>query len=199
MHTIERCVDELLERMHVAAADDAVMDEYRANVLQKAREHVNADLSVLLPEACRGDFYALVEVHAEPESIQEFFLEHIPTYHEALQHSLDGFVQSYLQQRSAEARRADRVHDHRNAGLEAQARYARRKGEMVELAGDDGTFHAWKIGDVVHGADRADVLFHGERGSIMTLGAVEAERREADVGRTRGGATATSIHTLTIE
>lgn len=196
MNSIEQCVDMVLREHRARNADAAVMQEYRNDLLLRVRERVNAEMSALLPESAQSDYRDLLDVDAEPESLQEFFMMHIPTYQTVLEKTLAEFRET---QRPAEvphsAPHREKRHDD---GVEAQARYARRHGESVELAHDGGEFESWSVGDVIHGTTEHAVQFHGANGQLLTLPAHEAERREDVAERMKGHGVPVRVVSLAI-
>lgn len=179
--TIEQFVDALSRERGSRHADGEALQEDRDGLLERVRAFVFTELAAMLPEECSDEYRELLGVDPEPESIREYFIANIPEYHEALAATLTRFRHTFLAEIADHVtpvqQRANDRHDH---GVEAIARYARRKGEWIELAGNDGVFKRWIVADAVHGTADHDVIFHDAHGAVLRLSAKEAERREAE-------------------
>ncbi len=81
---------------------------------------------------------------------------------------------------------------------ELQARYERRKGEVIEIPNGDATgFDRWKILDVVRGDDTAPVILRLEdAGEIKTIPAARLDHIETATGAGAAGAAVVPVESI---
>lgn len=95
MNTLEQFVDHLLAEKGVNA-DPAVMDEYRADLLTRVGERLNAEMVALMPSEKVAELNDLLDADPEPEILREFFVTHVPQYQDVFARTLADFRTSYL-------------------------------------------------------------------------------------------------------
>ncbi len=95
MTTIEQFVDHLLEEKGIAA-DPAIMDEYRADLLTRVGERLNAEMVALMSAEQVQELNDLLDMNPEPDVLREFFMTHIQNYQEVFSATLADFRTSYL-------------------------------------------------------------------------------------------------------
>lgn len=95
MTTLEQFVENLLTEKGITA-DPAVMDEYRADLMTRAGERLNAEMVALLPSDQVQELHDLLDADVEPETLREFFVTHVPQYQEVFARTLADFRTSYL-------------------------------------------------------------------------------------------------------
>ncbi len=95
MNGVETYVDQLLAQKGIAA-DPAVMQEYRADLLMRVGERLNAEMIALVPEEQKGALNDLLDIDAESEVLREFFITYVPQYREVFDRTLTDFQASYL-------------------------------------------------------------------------------------------------------
>jgi hypothetical protein len=95
MSTLEQFVDHLLVEKAITA-DPAVMDEYRADLLTRVGERLNAEMVALLAPEKVAELNDLLDADPEPEVLREFFLTHVPQYQDVFARTLADFRASYL-------------------------------------------------------------------------------------------------------
>jgi len=95
MNILEQFVDRLLAEKGIVA-DSAVMDEYRADLLTRVGERLNAEMVALLPAETVAELNDLLDTDPEPEVLREFFETHVSQYQDVLTRTLADFRTSYL-------------------------------------------------------------------------------------------------------
>lgn len=96
MQPLQQFVTNLLTERGVTHVDPAVMDEYRADLLMRISERLNAEMVALLAQEKVDELNELLDADAEPESINEFFRQNIPALDEVFAQTLSDFRTSYL-------------------------------------------------------------------------------------------------------
>lgn len=96
MQPLQQFVTNLLTERGVTHVDPAVMDEYRADLLMRISERLNAEMVALLAPEKVDELNELLDAEAEPESINEFFRQNIPAFDEVFAQTLSDFRASYL-------------------------------------------------------------------------------------------------------
>jgi hypothetical protein len=95
MNRVEAFVDQLVQEKAVTA-DPTVMQEYRADLLLRVGERLNAEMVALLPAEQVAELNDLLDVDPEPEVLQEFFATYIPKYQDVFAQTLADFRASYM-------------------------------------------------------------------------------------------------------
>jgi hypothetical protein len=95
MNTLEQFVDHLLVEKGITA-DPAVMDEYRADLMTRVGERLNAEMVALMPAEKVAELNDLLDADPEPEVLREFFMTYVPQYQDVFARTLADFRTSYL-------------------------------------------------------------------------------------------------------
>lgn len=94
--TLEQYVNNLLVEKGVTHTDSAVMDEYRADLLTRVSERLNAEMIALLHPDQVAELNDLLDADVAPDVMREFFETSIANYHDVLMRTLMDFRISYL-------------------------------------------------------------------------------------------------------
>jgi hypothetical protein len=94
--SIEQYVNNLLTERGVTHADPAVMDEFRADLLTRVSERLNAEMVALLSADKVEELNDLLDGNVEPDILREFFMSNVPGYQDVFARTLMDFRTSYL-------------------------------------------------------------------------------------------------------
>jgi predicted dinucleotide-binding enzyme len=96
MQPLQQFVTNLLTERGVTHVDPAVMDEYRADLLMRISERLNAEMVALLTPEKIDELNELLDAEAEPEAVNEFFRQNVAAFDEVFAQTLADFRTSYL-------------------------------------------------------------------------------------------------------
>ena len=96
MQPLNQFVTNLLTEKGITHVDPLVMDEYRADLLIRLSERLNAEMVALLAPEHVEQLNELLEADAEPESLREFFIINVPNYEAVFTQTLADFRTAYL-------------------------------------------------------------------------------------------------------
>lgn len=134
----------------------------RIDILMNVQAQLNRAMVMSLTEEHVIDLRDLLTIYPEAEILREFFLTNVPRYQEIITRTLSDIAHAIQRNESSTPPHIDLV-DHR--AVEAQAAFARRRGEVIELPNDDETgFDRWRIVDVALHDDHAPVMLQEENG-----------------------------------
>jgi len=94
--TIEQFVENLLVERGLTAVDEAVLVEFRADLLTRIAERINAEMVAMLSPEAVDELNELLGNNAELEEVRGFFTSNVPNYQEVLARTLMDFRTAYL-------------------------------------------------------------------------------------------------------
>lgn len=96
MNPLEQFVTTLLMEKGITHTDPAVLEEYRADLLARVGERLNAEMVAMLPSDKVAELNDLLDGDVEPETLREFFISNVENYQDVFAQTLADFRTSYL-------------------------------------------------------------------------------------------------------